>query len=158
LSYFGGLPKGARLFVDGWQFGSILQASSNPPYSPTVGSADLNNDGNTATDRVPGFGRDSLRQGKFVKLDLRLTKNVSLTEKFRVELIGELFNALNHVNIGSLTGGAFVNNQAYTGTITTTGTGTPTAPVITLAPRADFNFPSAALESRIGQLAIKLIF
>src|SRR6185369_10045087 len=53
LSYFGGLSKGARLFVDGWQFGGILQASSNPPYSP-IANADLNNDGNTATDRAPG--------------------------------------------------------------------------------------------------------
>jgi len=157
LSYFGGLPKGARLLIDGWQLGAILQASSNPPYTAIV-NADLNNDGNTNTDRVPGFGRDTLRQGKFVKLDFRVTKNMSLTEKFRVELIGELFNAFNRVNLGSLTGGAFVNNQAYTATITTTGVGTPTAPVISLASRADFNFPSSALESRIGQLAIKLIF
>jgi outer membrane receptor protein involved in Fe transport len=157
LSYFDGLPKGARYLVSGWQLSGILQASSNPPYSPIV-NADINNDVNTATDRVPGFGRDSLRQGKFVKVDLRVSKNLSINEKFRVEMIGELFNAFNRVNYGSVTGGSFFNNQAYTATITTTGAGTPTSPVITLAPRADFNYPSSALESRIGQLALKLIF
>jgi hypothetical protein len=157
LTYFDGLSKGARHVLGGWQLTGILQASSNPPYSPVV-NADINNDVNTATDRAPGFGRNSLRQGKFVKFDMRVTKNISFNERFRVELIGELFNAFNHVNLGSLTGGSFVNNQAYTATVTTTGAGTPTNPVITLAPRADFNFPSSAFESRIGQLALKLIF
>jgi outer membrane receptor protein involved in Fe transport len=158
LAYFNNLPKGARFLIGGWQLSGIVQGSSNPPYSAVL-SSDINNDGNFATDRVPGFGRNFLRQGKFIKFDFRVTKNLSLSEKFRLELIGELFNAFNRVNLGSLTGGAFVNNQAYTATInTTTGGATPSSPIISLGQRADFNFPSSALESRIGQLAVKIIF
>ncbi|MBK9708777.1 MAG: TonB-dependent receptor [Acidobacteria bacterium] len=158
LNYFKGGNKAVKALIGGWQLGGILQANSNPPYSPVV-NLDINNDGNLATDRVPGFGRNSQRNGKFVKFDFRLQKDLSLTERFKLQLIGELFNAFNRVNFGSLTGGNFYNNQAFTATInTTTGGATPTAPIVTLAPRADFNTPSSALESRIGQLAIKLIF
>lgn len=162
LAYFNGLNKGARLFVDGWQLGGILQAASNPPFSARVGAVDINNDGNSSTDRVPGFGRNTTRRDKFVSLDLRVSKTFAITERFKVQLLGELFNALNRVNFSGF------NTQYANATIATSVAGDATVttrnPRITLVPRTDFGDPRTQFDyglpgaPRTGQLAAKIIF
>ncbi len=63
---------------------------------------DLNNDGNSATDRTPGLGRDTLYLPTTVSLDPRVTRNLQFTERVRLQFIGEAFNALNHGNISGV--------------------------------------------------------
>jgi hypothetical protein len=156
------LNRGARLLVDGWQVSGIFQAASNPPFSALVGSVDINNDGNRFTDRVPGFGRNTFRRDKFVTLDFRVSKTFFITERFRIQLLGELFNAFNRVNY------SLFSTQYATATVLTSVTGDPTVttrnPRITLAPRGDFGDPRAQFDyglpgaPRTGQLAAKFIF
>lgn len=145
LAYFSGLNSIARAFVDGWQLSGILQANSNQPFSGLLGTADLNNDSNQATDRVPGFGRNAFHKDKYVSFDFRLAKTFYITEKYRLQFLGEFFNLFNRVNFS-----AFQNQYA---TVTNLG-----AANVTLTPRSDFGFPRATFDPRIGQLAVKFLF
>ncbi len=147
LNYFSGLNGPGRALMHGWQLAGILQVASNPPFSELVG-ADLNNDGNNRTDRTPGIGRNTLRQGKFAAVDFRLSKTFFFGEdKVRLQFIGELFNAFNRLNIGS-----FQGNRYRVSGLNTAG--------VTLTSRFDYLFPTAQVTDgqRIGQLAVKIVF
>jgi Carboxypeptidase regulatory-like domain/TonB dependent receptor len=70
--------------------------------------------------RLPGFERNALKQAGTKVFDLRLSKRFSVTERVKLELLGESFNLFNHQNV---TG---VNTTAYN-----VGTTTNTAKAIT---------------------------
>jgi hypothetical protein len=147
LDYLKGLRGPARVIFGGWELGGIFQASSNQPFSARLANnVDLNNDGNRNSDRAPGFGRNSFYIGHFVSFDFRATKSFYFTEKYRLQFIAEFFNAFNRLNISSF------NGQRYNVTAATT-----TSPA-SLTQRNDFGNPRGALDPRIGQLALKLIF
>jgi hypothetical protein len=151
LSYFNGAPKAAQFFINGWQVSSILQISSNAPFSARLGNVDLNNDNNPFTDRVPGVGRNTLRVGRFSQLDFRASKNFAITEKLRMQFFAEFFNILNRVNKTNF------DPQLYA----VSGLGTPNASNVspaTLTRRGQFLTPRGTTDMRIGQLALKLIF
>jgi len=61
-------------------------------------------------------GRNSFRQATTADVDMRLQKDLPVTERFNLELLGEAFNLFNHMNVTS------VNSTAYsigsTGTLT----------------------------------------
>jgi outer membrane receptor protein involved in Fe transport len=146
LSYAKGLKGVANQIVNGWELSGILQIASNQPLNEFTG-ADLTNDGNNRTDRTPGVGRNTLRVGRFQAVDLRVSKGVALTERVRLQFIGELFNAFNRLNIGAFQG----NRYRVTGLNTANAA---------LVPNFNFLFPTAQVTDgqRIGQLAVKLIF
>lgn len=102
LSKFSGSSSGlAKAVLDGYSFSGIFNASSGRPFSATV-PIDLNNDGNSRTDRVPGVGRNTLRGPNFYQLDLRFTKSFKPTETTKLEFIGEAFNVFNRTNIAGI--------------------------------------------------------
>jgi outer membrane receptor protein involved in Fe transport len=146
LSYFNDLNGAAKHIVNGWELSGILQVAANQPLNEFTG-ADTTNDGNNRTDRTPGAGRNTLRVGRFQAVDLRLSKSVFLTEKVRLQFIGEFFNAFNRLNLG-----AFQSNRYRV-----TGLNTANA---ALVPNFNFLFPTAQVTDgqRIGQLAVKIIF
>ena len=146
LSYFGSLPGAAKTIINGWQFSSIVQAQSNFPFSRRLGNVDLTNDGNSFSDRVPQFGRNTERLEKIVNVDFRLTKVFQLREKVQLKFFAEFFNAFNRANRTSFDGQQF----------SVTGLGETTTPVFT--PRAQFLTPRTVSDPRIGQLALKLVF
>jgi outer membrane receptor protein involved in Fe transport len=152
LNYFSDLKGPARALLHGWEFSGIVQISSNQPLNEVLG-ADLNNDGNNRTDRTPGVGRNTIRGDAVETVDFRLTKSFGFSEdRFRVQLIGELFNAFNHTNIAPSLA-AYLQNTRYQ----VSGLNTPNAALIF---RTNFLDPrSVPIDGqRIGQLAIKLIF
>ena len=154
LNYFSGLKGGARALLHGWEFSGIVQIASNQPLGELLG-ADLNNDGNNRTDRTPTVGRNTIRGDAVETVDLRVTKSFGFREdRFRLQLIGEMFNAFNHTNIATaLAGTAYFQNNRYS----VTGINTANA---LLVYRTNFLDPrSVPIDGqRIGQLAIKLIF
>lgn len=75
--------------------------------------------GSNGTFRVPGIERNGFRQPKTNVLDLRISKRFAITERVKLELLGESFNLVNHQNV---TG---VNTLGYT--LGNTGT----APAVT---------------------------
>lgn len=154
LNYARNLDKVGRAVLGGWELSSIFTAQSGQPYSGLVGF-DLNNDGNSRTDRFPGLGRDTFYLPKEVSMDARITRSVQLTEQARLQFIAEAFNLFNHPNIIG------ANNTYYFRSTSASLCGIAGAPC--LAPSPNFGAPNTTFEPpiagpRIVQLAMKFIF
>jgi hypothetical protein len=154
--YTHGMSRGTRLLVGGWQFGGIFTAASGQPYSPLVSLTDLNNDGNSRSDRFPGLGRDSFNLPKFVSFDPRLTKNINITERLKVQLFAELFNAFNRSNIATVNTGQYTRNNFCA--VTPPTPCPPGTLQLNLSPSTSLGTPLSTSGPRIGQLAAKFIF
>lgn len=68
-----------------------------------------------------------------------LSKNLSITERFKLQLRGEFFNIFNHVNF---------DEASATGNFAKLSTGT----------KGNFGALTTALDPRSGQIAWKIIF
>jgi hypothetical protein len=105
--------------------------STNPVYDPV----------NDPADRTYGVARNILRGPTLTNLDLALAKTTTITERVKLELRVEYFNALNHPEFAQPTvadGATNILGPTF-GQITTTGS---------------FRGPTP----RIGQLAARLTF
>lgn len=98
--------KVVRALLSDYIFTGIFQAQSGFAYSALV-SGDPNNDGNTATDRLPGTKRNQFTSPSIYILDLRVGRIIRFHERYRLSLFAEGFNVLNRSNI------ATVNNTQY---------------------------------------------
>jgi len=98
--------KVARALLSDYILTGIVQANSGIPYSALV-SGDPNNDGNTATDRVPGTKRNQFSTPAAYIFDLRAARVIKFGEKYRLQLIAEGFNIFNRSNVIA------VNNTQY---------------------------------------------
>jgi hypothetical protein len=108
-------PVLRALFSD-YTISSIVQFQSGTPYSALV-SGDPNNDGNRATDRLPGTVRNQFRTPAIYQFDARLTRSIRLGEKFRVRLIGEAFNLFNRANVATVNNTFFAYSGGAAGTL-----------------------------------------
>jgi hypothetical protein len=153
ISYADHLPAAARAIFQGWEFSGILTAQSGQPYSAQV-NFDLNNDGNAATDRTPGVGRNTFYTPATVSLDPRLTRNVQVNEQVRVQLIWEAFNVFNHANIIG------VRTTQFSRSTSTAVCGIAGSPCLVAqnAGLTAFGKPSGTLGPRVMQLSVKLTF
>ncbi len=144
LNYYRGQQPFARLLWNGWQISMIADFRTGLPFSPTVGgNSDVNNDGNARTDRPPFLGRNVYRLPNFQTVDLRVSKAIPLgTERVRLRLIGEAFNALNRANFSNVNRAPFSYNS--------------TTRLFT--PLSNFNAVNASFDPRILQLAAKIEF
>lgn len=98
LNYANGIHNAIlRNLAQGWELSGILTAQSGLPYTALV-SSDLNNDGNSRSERVPGFGRNTFNMPAIYSLDPRITRTIRINEKASIKLIGEAFDVLNHSN------------------------------------------------------------
>ncbi|HKI04487.1 MAG TPA: TonB-dependent receptor [Thermoanaerobaculia bacterium] len=127
-----------RALLGGWSLSWIATWQTGQPYSRTV-TNDLNRDGNTRNDIVPG-SRNSQRLPDTYNLDLRVAKRIPLTGGANLELIGEAFNLFDRDNI-NLQRNVFYN---FTGGV--------------LVPQTNFGQDTGAADNRIVQLALKLTF
>ena len=94
----------------------IIEISSGRPLN-IITNADTNNEQATQTDRpnvdpngvltIPGpfqtgnLGRNRGITHSYASVDLRLTRAIRFGERFRIDLIGEVFNLFNRFNEGS---------------------------------------------------------
>jgi outer membrane receptor protein involved in Fe transport len=138
LAYWKGSGGLAKAVLDGWAFSWIASASSGQPYSEVI-TNDVNLDGNTRNDIVPGTRNIHVPPGIY-NVDARVSRRIPLGPKVRLELIGEAFNLLNSTNI------VLERNGRYT-----FANGV-------LAPQASFGTDLSALDARIVQLAAKVTF
>lgn len=150
--------KVLRALFNDYSFSSIFQAQSGFAYSAQVG-ADINRDGNSRDDRVPGFARNSFRTSAVYQTDARITRIIRTSETTKLRLILEGFNIWNRANTGLAPGGgyfSFVNINLYSGFTpnATTNTLTLTRP----APATAFGLPRSIITPRQLQLAIKFDF
>jgi hypothetical protein len=108
--------------LNDYQVSPAYQLQSGLPYSigtsgtlstafvpgGTVSAIGGGVNGSNGTFRLPGFAKNSLQQPKTNVLDLRISKRFTVYERFKVELLGESFNLVNHQNVTA------VNTTAYT--------------------------------------------
>jgi len=144
LNYYKGTNFLAKNALGGWQLSSILTGQSGRFYTART-NIDLNNDGNRFSDRAPGYGRNTIEGPGFMSVDVRLSKDIG-TERVKLRLMGEAFNAFNRANFSALqlTPFNFTYNAAarnYTGVATT-----------------NFLAPTNTTDPRILQLAARLTF
>jgi hypothetical protein len=120
------------------------ESSRHRPGSrtPRVGSTDLNNDGNTRNDIVPGTVCNQFRLPNYRALDLRITRRFPLAGRTSIEPVFKAYNLLNSDNINSV-------DTAFYGVNLTTGV---------LTPQASFGQPLATAGQRILQLAFGVTF
>jgi hypothetical protein len=135
------------------QFGVITTANSGERFSilagrqsgGTLSGLDLNLDGVSTADRPVGFKRNSGKTPPQFNLDIRYSRLIDLTDRYKFELFGEVQNLFN---INSIIG----YNNVLVSTDPSTGE--------MIGPLPDFKAgnTSVALESRQLQLGIKFLF
>jgi hypothetical protein len=153
LNYADRLPRRAKAIFSGWELSGILTAQTGQPYSGMV-NFDLNNDGNSANDRTPGLGRDTFYLPATVSFDPRVTRNVQLTERAKVQFIWEAFNVFNH---GNITGVRTTQFARSTSPAVCGIAGTPCLVPQNIGLSA-FGRPTASSGARIMQLSARFVF
>ncbi len=98
-----------------------------------------------------GMGRNAFYGPRYLNVDLGLTKNFQVTEKVKMQLRAEAFNALNHPNFDNP-----VNSSAGSSSILSTVFGQTCC--ATVAPPATQTIIQTGESARIVQLALKLQF
>jgi hypothetical protein len=131
-----------RNLLRGYELSLISNVQSGRPLSATIGG-DPNNDGNSSTDRPPGFSRNTLVTPAYLNADVRLTRDIAIKDRLKVRLMFEAFNATNRANFN------FINTAAYT----------YTAATALLTPATNFKTKTfTTSDPRILQLAAKITF
>ena len=140
--------------------GSLPSTELTPgPVGPNVLPVSLINDiynYSTPGFKVPlpgdnGLGRNIFRGPGYINLDLGVTKNIDLTEKIKMQIRGEAFNALNHPNFDQPFS-ASVGSPAITSTVF------GQACCATVAPPSTQTIIQTGESARIIQFALKLLF
>ncbi|MEK6285570.1 MAG: TonB-dependent receptor [Acidobacteriota bacterium] len=89
--------SGWRRAVEGFQFSYIFSYGSPLPFNIQTG-ADRNFDTNV-NDRPLGVARNMGEGFDFASFDVRLSRRIRFTERFRMEVIAEAFNVFNRANL-----------------------------------------------------------
>jgi len=130
-----------RAAFSGYQFATIANIQSGRPYNITVGG-DVNNDGNSSTDRPPYVGRNTLNGPNFAAVDIRFSRDIPIYERARLRLMFEAFNLTNRANFSSIFTSQY-NFNAATRVFT---------------PVANFGARRFTFDPRILQLSAKFTF
>ncbi|HEY3037283.1 MAG TPA: carboxypeptidase regulatory-like domain-containing protein [Pyrinomonadaceae bacterium] len=147
-----------RAIFNDYTLSGIMQLQSGFAYSAQVG-ADLNRDGNSRDDRVPGFARNSFRTPTVYQSDARITRTIRTSETTKLRLILEGFNIWNRANTGLAPGGgyfSFVNVNQFRGFMADAATSRLT--LLPALPANAFGLPRSIITPRQLQLAIKFDF
>lgn len=86
-----------RAVLNNWKLSQVTTIGTGRPVSAMV-SGDANADGNIGNDRLPGIGRNSLIGPDYASMELRLSRQLRLSPRYRLELRVEGFNVLNRDN------------------------------------------------------------
>ncbi len=138
MSYWRESSGVTKALLGGWSMSWIASIGSGQPYSEAV-TNDLNGDGNTRNDIVPGSRNSHTPETTYV-IDARLSKRIPLGKKVNLDVIGEAFNLLNSTNILTQRNGFYTFSNGI------------------LTPQASFGTDLSAGDPRIVQLAAKITF
>ncbi len=84
------------------QLSTIMTLNAGRPYNLLAGQ-DLNFDGDQPPgDRPNSIARNAGVSPGFANVDLRITRSLIFKERFKVQLVGEVFNLFNRVNISEI--------------------------------------------------------
>jgi hypothetical protein len=91
-------PTRGSALLRNWSLSGIITVQSGRPFTMFTGG-DSNGDTNPVTDRVGLIGRNSYVGDPLRSLDLRVSRRFQLTERMRMDLMFDAFNALNRQNV-----------------------------------------------------------
>lgn len=130
----------------GFQLAPVVEYGSGQPWNRRRGY-DFNGDGKNS-DRLPGVGRFSEEGPDFFAVNVRATWRAPLQGRIGVEVVGELFNALNRVNhdVNSLVNGEFLSGPTLAN------------PAAAAVANPLFGQYTSALPSREAQLGLRIRF
>jgi hypothetical protein len=100
LAFVSEIPQSVRVLRH-FKFSSLLTAQAGRRFNVFAGS-DANGDGNPLSDRPGTLGRNTLRGPKFASFDLRVARQVRLSERVSAELSADFFNLFNRTNVTDL--------------------------------------------------------
>lgn len=83
--------------ANGWQLSTVLTYGSGRPINATV-AGDVNQDGNSYNDRLPGYRRNAFIGPDYFTTDFRLTRNLHIGERVTSQFLVETFNTFNRTN------------------------------------------------------------
>lgn len=145
--------KFVRLVFDGWGLSSVMTfASGQPVFAQISGfpsggvdygvtGGEVTNTGGSTGGRPPQFGRNVFIGHPLYDVDFRLARQFVITERLRLQFLGEAFNLFNHTNISAVNGTAFNFTNVGSGACTKAlATGTNGC----LVPNPAFLAPTAA--------------
>jgi len=107
-----------KKFTHGWEFNLAQTAYSPLPFNITTGANTIQ--GTAARPTVNGafISRNAGESHAILNMSIRLSRTFALTERLRLQALGEMFNTLNHVNVVTLNGvfgtGAYPTNPSST--------------------------------------------
>jgi len=135
--------------IQGYRFSSIVAIESGRPYSPGISLGTIRFQapdgsqwqgmggglyGQGGLSVAPGYTRNSFYATWRYTIDLRASRQFRVNENFSFELMGEVFNLINHPNYYG------VNSTMFTAAATTATT--PVSTPIVLTRRTDFGTPN----------------
>jgi hypothetical protein len=145
----------SKLFND-WKIAGVVSFGSGRPADARV-TGDPNRDDNSSNDRLAGYGRNAFLGPDYATTDLRLTRKIHVTERFRLELTAESFNLFNRDNQRyNLSQDGFTNSAGLFVPLSRT-TPSGTYPAYYQQP-TNFLKANSAYAPRLVQLGLKFIF
>jgi outer membrane receptor protein involved in Fe transport len=100
LAFLSQIPDTVRVLRN-FKFSSLFTAQEGRFFNVFAGS-DLNLDGNPLSDRPGNLGRNTLQGTGYVSFDLRVAREVQLSERVTAEFSGDFFNLFNRENVTDL--------------------------------------------------------
>jgi len=116
-----------KYIANDWSFDNSFQIQDGLPF--TLATSSYNSsaaegtgwNGSGASAFIPSIGIDNKRIRRKMVDDIRLQKEVSLKERYHLELMANMFNAANHQNFDGINSTGYVLSS---GSTSTTGTAT----------------------------------
>jgi len=102
-----------KYLTNGWNIDTSFQMQNGLPYTTAVNSYNSNSavltdwNGAGGSTLLPMIGPNTNRQPRKIVDDLRVQKEIPIFERYRLQLIGNVFNVANHQNIDG------INSTAY---------------------------------------------
>ena len=110
--------------TDGWHLNPVLQIQNGLPYSAGVSGthphpaakASSGMNGSGSSGYLLQIGRNTFNSQAPSCLDCHLQKDLHISERYNIELLGEAFNVLNHQNVTGVNSTAYCINATATST------------------------------------------
>jgi hypothetical protein len=167
----------ARYIADGFLFSTNLTFATGQPLSATVSSftptggidggvtgGEVSNSGGITGGRPPQFMRNQYYLPGMKQVDLRVSRDLPITEKVRMQFLGEAFNLFNHTNVFAQNAGAYSYQKIGTTATSAcpssiaTGTAGCLSPVSTFQQTTATSSTNGLYTARQLQVSAKIIF
>jgi hypothetical protein len=147
-SYASSIKSGfAHALLSGWSLSGIASYQTGQPYSALFSNNfDLNGDGNARNDRAPGFARNTFRLPAIFEVSPRITRDITIWNGTKLQLIAEAFNLFNRSNVNGVRTGYYAFNASKNRL------------EFQSSPVTGFGTATSSNGERIGQLAAKITF